>query len=673
MKKTLSTLLCALMAMLMFTASAYAYTINYDSFSFNEETGALVIKTQAGLADHEGWVTPSNVKSLVIKSDITLLKGASLNGMSNLETLVFEGDITLEAQLYEGVGYFPLHGATNLKEITFGGKASLYSGAFSACTKLEKVTFADAANLGSGAFSFTTDKPNTKLKELVFPVGSTLGSSVFTGCTALESVVCEGDATIGYGSFYDCPALETLDFKGESIIHSGSFGSSVNIETIHFGKKTQVDSGVFYFSDSNPNTKLKELVFPAGSSFGSSFGYLNALESVVFEGDINLTGGSFGYLPALKSVDFKGESNINSGALFGSVNLEQITFGKKTTFGSGALNYTDDAPNTKLKELVFPAGSTFQPGALYNCAALESVVFEGDVVLNGANLGSCSALKSVEFKGESVLNSGALSGSNNIQEVIFGKKTTLSSGMFCYDARNPNTKLKEVVIPAGSTFGAGCFVFCYALESVVFEGDIDISRGSDLYSLPALKTVEFKGDVSFGFDSLANATSLQAMIFHSKNAPTFANPAVLDTVNDSAVVYVPCFALDTYMAAFEQADARGDKADLEMVAVHDLALDKNEEGHWEYCKKENCEYVSDAEPHTFGEWVTTEEPTTQKEGVKEHVCSVCGYVETGKIDKLADKTENPDTGDTTNMALYTVLMTASVAALAVFKKRSFER
>ncbi|MBQ1234885.1 MAG: leucine-rich repeat protein, partial [Oscillospiraceae bacterium] len=602
MKKTLSTLLCALMAMLMFTASAYASTINTSTFSFNEETGALVIKTQAGLADHEGWVTPSNVKSLVIKSDITLLKGASLNGMSNLETLVFEGDITLEEQLYEGVYYFPLHGATNLKEITFGGKASLYSGAFSICDKLEKVTFADAANIGSGAFSFTTDKPNTKLKELVFPVGSTLGSSVFTGCTALESVVCEGDATIGYGSFYDCTALKTLDFKGESIIHSGSFGSSVNIETIHFGKKTQIDSGIFSFPYDNPNTKLKELVFPAGSSFGSSFGYLNALESVVFEGDINLPGGSFNNLPALKSIDFKGESNINPGALYGSVNLEQIGFGKKTTFGSGALNYTDDAPNTKLKELVFPAGSTFQAGALYNCAALESIVFEGDVVLNGGVLGNCSALKSVEFKGESVLNSGALLESTNLQEVIFGKKTTLGGGMFFYSDRNPNTKLKEVVIPAGSTFSSGCFAYCNALESIVFEGDIDISRGSDLYSLPALKTVEFKGEVTLGLDSLTNATSLQAMIFHSENAPTFSGLAVFETVNDSAVVYVPCFALDTYMAAFEQADARGDKADLEMVAVHDLATDKDENGHWTFCRVRNCEYVSEVLPHNFGQW-----------------------------------------------------------------------
>ena len=44
--------------------------------------------------------------------------------------------------------------------------------------------------------------------------------------------------------------------------------------------------------------------------------------------------------------------------------------------------------------------------------------------------------------------------------------------------------------------------------------------------------------------------------------------------------------------------------------------------------------------HSFGEWVTVTEPTTETEGLKKHTCTVCGEEETATIDKL--QTEEKD-------------------------------
>ena len=75
-------------------------------------------------------------------------------------------------------------------------------------------------------------------------------------------------------------------------------------------------------------------------------------------------------------------------------------------------------------------------------------------------------------------------------------------------------------------------------------------------------------------------------------------------------------------------------------------------GHWHVC---DCGARSDAERHTFGDWVTTKEATQTEAGSRQRVCTVCGYVETEAVAPLApgggstDSGQNPagqqDTGD----------------------------
>ena len=53
--------------------------------------------------------------------------------------------------------------------------------------------------------------------------------------------------------------------------------------------------------------------------------------------------------------------------------------------------------------------------------------------------------------------------------------------------------------------------------------------------------------------------------------------------------------------------------------------------HWNQCR---CGEKQNTAEHSFGEWITIEAPTDEKEGIKSRTCPVCGYVEKAKIEKL---------------------------------------
>ena len=61
--------------------------------------------------------------------------------------------------------------------------------------------------------------------------------------------------------------------------------------------------------------------------------------------------------------------------------------------------------------------------------------------------------------------------------------------------------------------------------------------------------------------------------------------------------------------------------------------------------------------HTYGDWKVTKEATETEEGSRERGCAVCEYVQTEAIP--AAGTGSPQTGDSSDMALWISLMLAS--------------
>ena len=81
---------------------------------------------------------------------------------------------------------------------------------------------------------------------------------------------------------------------------------------------------------------------------------------------------------------------------------------------------------------------------------------------------------------------------------------------------------------------------------------------------------------------------------------------------------------------------------------------KDETQHWKECR---CGEKTEVGNHTFGDWTITKEPTTTETGSRERGCAVCEYVQTEAIP--AAGTGSPQTGDSSDMALWIGLMLAS--------------
>ena len=98
---------------------------------------------------------------------------------------------------------------------------------------------------------------------------------------------------------------------------------------------------------------------------------------------------------------------------------------------------------------------------------------------------------------------------------------------------------------------------------------------------------------------------------------------------DGNIAYYTCTACEKHYA---------DEAGTKQITLADTvipadghtydAYDKDESGHWKIC---SCGDQAQKSDHTFGEWETTKDSTEEQLGIKERVCSVCGFKETDEI------------------------------------------
>ena len=88
--------------------------------------------------------------------------------------------------------------------------------------------------------------------------------------------------------------------------------------------------------------------------------------------------------------------------------------------------------------------------------------------------------------------------------------------------------------------------------------------------------------------------------------------------------------------------------------IHDETWKYDKTQHWQEC---SCGERLNVATHTYGDWKVTKEATETEEGSRERGCAVCEYVQTEAIP--AAGTGSPQTGDSSDMALWISLMLAS--------------
>lgn len=74
-------------------------------------------------------------------------------------------------------------------------------------------------------------------------------------------------------------------------------------------------------------------------------------------------------------------------------------------------------------------------------------------------------------------------------------------------------------------------------------------------------------------------------------------------------------------------------------------LSFDEKSHWYSCKNKDCDEKIESEEHIWGQGVVTKEPSSNGDGEKAYLCTVCKYVKTEKITHVPQKTVTSEQWD----------------------------
>ncbi len=301
------------------------------------------------------------------------------------------------------------------------------------------------------------------IKTINIPASVTrIEGSAFAGCTALETVTFAENSklsTISSGAFQRCTSLKTITVPNSvTSIGSGAFNSCTSLESI-----------TLPFVGGSKKSATDTYQYPFGYIFGTS-SYDGGIETTqyYYADSTSTTTTATYYVPAsLKSV--------------------KITDGRIIPFSfRGCNNIVDVSIGSAVTEI--------GKYAFYQCAGLESIIFENNSILSkieqrafyqctnldtvsfGSNC-SISVIEEYAFYGCSSLTSISIPDNlTTIQRDAFdstglttlnisenSKLTTIGSCAF------RGTAIKELYIPAGlTTLSDDSFVFaCGSFESIV--------------------------------------------------------------------------------------------------------------------------------------------------------------------------------------------------------------
>ena len=229
--------------------------------------------------------------------------------------------------------------------------------------------------------------------------------------------------------------------------------------------------------------------------------------------------------------------------------------------------------------------------------------------------------------------------------------TSIGSGAF-----EGCTGLTSITIPDGVTsIGWQAFKGCSSLTSVTIPEGVTSIENSTFMDCTSLASITIPGGVSnIGYDAFYHCNSLTDVYIQ--------NPSIVEQLTHSTaqgclvehaetikikstISNIPDYIKSTYPdMTLMTVDGVSYKVYGKVVHEH-TDLDvwvTNSVAHWHRCGL--CGQSLDTMPHSFGDWVTTKEPTATEEGSKTCVCSVCNREKTEAIPAIG---VTPDTKPTT--------------------------
>ena len=460
-----------------------------------------------------------------------------------------------------------------------------------------------------------------------------------------------------------------------------SLSSTAFAETVNTGnalETTALDNGDGTYSiGTDTNTAVAEV---------NGFGYTTLAAAIETAKD----GGTVKFLKDASDVTIPEGTNVTidlNGKTISSANDHAIT-------NNGTLTVTDNSSDSSG---TVDGGSTSGKGALYNApgatATLNGGTFTGSkwyviknlgaMAIDGAavkqedigssaidngyygNLGNdCNVSYPTEANVTLTVKSGSVTGGMNaVKNDDFGT-LNISGGSFYTNASNGATILNwNVATITGGTFRG----------QLLKPSNMEFSIAGGTYSVEVPE--EYCAD---GFAPKANGDGTYGVHTHSA-VKTEAKEATCTEAGTTAYWY--CSDCGKYFSdeALTKEIVLADTVIPATSHAYGTEWKSDDTNHWHECTA--CGEKADAASHTF-QWIIDKNATATEAGSKHEECSVCGYKKaaveipaTGTSvgnqtggntgSKTADKpiSNVPQTGDTSNLVLWIVLMAVSIGGL----------
>ncbi len=578
-----------------FTEGYYTYEVENDEATIiscdKSISGDVVIPSElggylvVGIGDSAfGYCT--DLTNITIPDSVSKIGSGAFHNTAWYDNQP-NGDVYAGRVYYSYKGTMPSNTSISLKEGTIG----IAESAFSDCSGLKKVTLPDGLkNIGEYAFIRCEN-----LETIKIPYGVTrIEYLTFHGCKSLTSVSIPNSVTVIDDSAFEwCTSLTNVNIPNGVIdIGNFAFEGCTNLTGIIIPDSvTSVGARAF---DSCEN--LENITIPDGiNTFGN-----NVFENTVWynrqpDGDVYI--GNIYYV-------YKGLKSENT----------------STTIKDGTRVIADDAFRgcSELTSVTIPNSVISIGGcAFHSCTGLTSITIPNSVIsIGGGAFGFCTGLMNITIP-------------NGV--------TTINEATFYYC-----TSLSEITIPNSVTdIKDTAFRSCINLKSITIPDSVtsieDESIGYYYYNTayPDIGKIEnftIYGHTGTAAETYANENGFTFIALDDGHTHTFSAWTVTKeaTCTEEGEETRSCSCGETQTRKTE-------KKEHSLTHVEEDSTCKIQGVSYDICDMCGNTFnysVLPLAPHTFGEWKVTKEATSFEYGERMRSCSVCGFEEKERIEKL---------------------------------------
>ena len=618
----------------------------------------------------------TGLTSITIPNCVTSIGYSAFSGCTGLTSITIPNSVT-------SIGSWTFSGCTGLESVIIGnGVTSIGGSAFEDCTGLTSITIPDSViSIGEYAFRDCTGLTSITIPDSVISIGlwafsgtdwynSQPDGDVYAGKVYYEykgemlentSIEIEaGTKGIADYAFSGCTGLTSITIPdsvtsiGDSVFEGCTGLTSITIPD----SVISIGGGAFYDCTDLTSIAIPDSVTSiGGSAFYGTTWYGSQSNGDVYAGKVYY--GYIGEMPENTSIEIKaGTKGIADSAFSYCSGLASITIPDSvTSIGDGAFYDCTGLTSIAIPDSVTSIGTE----VFFGCTGLKSVIIGNGVTYMGESVfDGCTGLTDLVIgNGITSIESNAFLNLPNLTNVTIGSSVE-SIGDFAFCGR---TSLKSITIPDSVTsIGDGAFANCIGLADIEISKNIaDIGYGAfaDCINLKAVKlpkSVKTIGEYAFGYYEENNAVAkVPGFVIHGyagTAAETYANKNGFTfislggehthTFSDWTVTREPTCTAEgeetkTCAGCGATETRKVEKKEHSLTHVEKGSTCKIQGVSYDVC--DMCENtfnytVLPLAPHTFGEWTVTKEVTAFESGERVRTCSVCGFEEKEKIEKL---------------------------------------